>query len=351
MKVKHLFSILFAASGLFIACNTKTDCVDCFPVSDYSKGIFVVNEGPWGGTGTISWYNPATGEVRDSIFEKANNGAVLGQFVQSMTFFQGKAYIVVNGANRVVVADATTFEYVDTISGLALPRYFLPINDAVAYVSQWGADGLSGSVAKIDLHTNKVVKTIPTGSGAEKMLYFEATKSLYVANSGGYGADSTIASFSIAQEDVVTKHTIAGQRNPACFTRSNNLSIRTPDLVLCRGDWVSPASQGWLGLPYATPVSGFEAPKGSDDLITASNGSVYFSSGTAVYQVISTGVPNKLFDQPAYCLATHPTTGNLYCGDAKDFNSAGEIVIRSPNGAQLGSFRAGIAPGEILFVE
>ena len=35
-------------------------------------------------------------------------GAVLGQFVQSLTFYGNKAYIVVNGANRVVVVDAKT---------------------------------------------------------------------------------------------------------------------------------------------------------------------------------------------------------------------------------------------------
>ncbi len=109
MKVK-LFSSLFDCCLVAIsACGEKELCCDN-PQPDYPKGIFVVNEGPFGGTGTISWHNPDTGETQDSLFEKANNGAVLGQFVQSLTFFNGKAYIVVNGANRVVVVDAKTFQ-------------------------------------------------------------------------------------------------------------------------------------------------------------------------------------------------------------------------------------------------
>ena len=94
MKVTQLYTLLLTALWLFSSCNTTTTCEDCpLPNGDYSSGIFVVNEGPFGGTGTISWYNPATGEVQDSIFEKANNGAKLGQFVQSLTFHNGMAIL------------------------------------------------------------------------------------------------------------------------------------------------------------------------------------------------------------------------------------------------------------------
>lgn len=350
MKVKQLLPFLFSVICLFYACDKK--CEDCLPVNgQYSKGIFVVNEGPWGGTGTISWYDPSTGEVQDSIFEKANNGARLGQFVQSLTFYKGKGYIVVNGTNRVVIVDAETFVFLDTIGGLELPRYFLPINDDIAYVSQWGLDGVSGSVAKINLNTNTIQKTTATGSGPEKMLFCEESKYLYIANSGGYGVDSTVTSIAIENNDqIVANRVITGQKNPCCLTKNNTQGF-VPWFVMCKGDWADPDSQGWLGLGFINPITGSMAPKGCDDLVGVPNGPLYFSSGTAIYKVKSGGASDKLFDQPAYCLAVHPTNGNLYCGDAKDFNSNGAIVIRNPEGAILNTFRAGIAPGEIVIVE
>ncbi len=350
MKVKHLFTFLFAAAWLFSSCHKKND--DPQPSANYTKGVFVVNEGPFGGSGTISWYNPDTGEVQDSIYEKANNGARLGQFVQSLSFHNGKGYIVVNGANRVVVVDPETFKYLDTIGGFELPRYFLPISNDIAYISQWGADGISGSVAKVDLKNNKILKTIPTGSGPERMLYADGIKYLYVANSGGFGVDSTVASIAVENNDqLVERHVIPGQKNPCCLA-GGIFSQYLPEFVLCKGDWADPSSLGWLGQGFNNPIIGSIIPKGCDDLIFSQfDGIGYFSSGAAIYKRTSPIGPVKIFDQPAYGFNVDPANGNLFCADAKDFSSAGEVVIRKPDGTIVSSFRAGIAPGEIVIVE
>src|SRR5262245_42940358 len=135
MKVKQLlpFSLFFSVLLFFLSCKDDDNCCST-PTHDYSKGIFVVNEGPFGGTGTITWHNPATGETVQNVFEKENGSATLGQFVQSLSFCNGKGYIVVNGANKVVVVNAATFEFLDTIGGLELPRFFQPslVNPALA---------------------------------------------------------------------------------------------------------------------------------------------------------------------------------------------------------------------------
>ncbi len=341
--------MLILAAWLFSSCHKN--CEEPKTDGDYSKGVFVVNEGPWGGSGTISWYNPATGEVQDSIYEKANNGARLGQFVQSLTFHNGKGYIVVNGANRVVVVDPATFKFLDTIGGLALPRYFLPISNDIAYVSQWGADGVTGSVARIDLNTNQVVNTTLVGSGPEKMIFSEVSNLLHVANSGGYGVDSTVASIGVdGSNQVPSKKVIPGQRNPCCLTKDGIGYL--PALVLCKGDWADPNSLGWIGHPYNVPVTGSSVPKGCDDLVYSPfDGMRYFSSGSAVYSLGGLAGTTKIFDQAAYGLGVEPSSGNLYCADAKDFSSAGEIVVRKPDGTVVTTFRAGVAPGEIVFVE
>ena len=348
MKVKQLFPLFLFLVGTFFfqSCKDSDDCCTPPPGNDYSKGIFVVNEGGFGGTGTITWHDPATGETVQDIFGLENGGAALGQFAQSLTFHDGKGYIVVNGTNKVVVVDAATFKFLDTIGGLALPRFFMPIPGAPnqAFVSQWGTDGVSGSLAKIDLNTNTVIKTIPTGSGPEKMFALNSDV-LFVANSGGYGVDSTVALVSMLTDLVQNKFTVGG-KNPACLARTGAGSV----FALCKGYFNDANSVGWLG-DFGPNTVSLPVDKYADDLAASPDGStLYFLGGGAIWSFKNNTV-SKLFDQPAYGLTCHLTTGDLYCADGKDFNSAGEVVMYKPDGTKLGSFSAGIAPGEIVIVE
>lgn len=350
MKVKFsflspLFLLLCLALGLSSCRDYDGDSTSFAPTpGKYDQGVFVVNEGPFGGTGTITWHDPATGETVQDIFGKANNGVALGQFVQSLTFHNGKAYIVVNGANRIVVVDAGTFEYLDTIGGLVLPRYLVATDDNTAWVSQWGLNGTAGSLAKVDLNTRKVLKTIPL-PGPEKML-LTGKSTLLVANSGGFGLDSTVSTISLVSETELSRQKVAGT-SPGGFASAPFLS--GGPLVLCKGGFLPPAFTplpGWLG----TLGTGLSAavPNSADDLCDAPDGkSAYFFGGGGVWSVDAAGV-RKIFDQAAYGLACHPATGHLYCADAKDFNSNGRVFVRKPDGTQVSSFECGIAPGEVV---
>ncbi len=341
-----LLSLLLGSIFLFPACAPDPE-LDPMP-GRYEKGVFVVNEGPFGGTGTITWHDPATGETEQDIFGKANNGAALGQFVQSLTFHNGKGYIVVNGRNQVVVVDAGTFAFLDTIVGLIMPRFFLPRDDRYGYISQWGTNGLNGSIAKVDLQTNEIVKTIPTGSGPEKMLIADGV--LWVANSGGFGVDSTVSHIFTATENGSISEPVFGQRNPIGLAKAAGVSTY-PFAVLCRGDYTDPNATGWLTKADAPNLSGVATVPGTDDLVASPDGNAYyFIGGGAVYAYSNAGL-QKSFDQAAYGLACHPVTGDLYCADPKDFSSAGVVVIRKPTGEQVGSFPVGVAPGEIVIVE
>lgn len=348
MKVKQILFSFLAASWLFAACSEKEPC--CDGTSDYSKGIFVVNEGPWGGTGTISWHNPDTGETQDSLFEKANNGAVLGQFVQSLIFHNGKGYIVVNGANRVVVVNAKTFKFLDTIGGLALPRYFLPLDNNTAYVSQWGFDGLTGSVAKVDLNTHQVLKIIPTGHGPEKMV--RAADRVYVANSGGYGKDSTLTEILLSDDSPQTLPIPSGI-NPSSLVWDNRQSPAKL-FYLCKGYYLDTLPTGQLNY-LSNAGFGTQTPAFADDLLWDSNtGEMYFIGENTVYKMSQTGSDFSfapIFHTKAYGLGFDADQQLLYCADAKNFASNGEVFVHKTDGTSVGSFRAGVGPGEILIVK
>ncbi len=349
MKAKFLpiFLLLFSTTFFQFACQDGALPYSPPVPGKYATGIFVVNEGPFGGTGSISWHNPATGETVLDVFAQENNGAVLGQFVQSICFHNGHAYIVVNGANKVYVVDAETFKYQSTIEGLALPRFFLPLDNDYAYVSQWGADGLSGSVAKVDLRTNQIVKTISTGSGADKLVRL-SDGLVYVPNSGGFGTDSTISVINPADDLEISRMAVHG-KNPGTLAESNYQGQKI-SYAHCRGTFLDTMPEGWVGPLDGS--AGFTTPAYGDDLVAGPGAQfLYFTAGGSIWKIGFPGGPSKVADQPAYGLNCDAETGNLYCADAKDFSSAGEVVVLSPVGQRIGAFSVGVAPGEVVIVK
>lgn len=343
MKVKQLLS-LFTLLALLTACHKVETTVEP-EVKPYEKGVFIVNEGTFGGTGTITFHNPKTGETIQEIFEKANDGAVLGSIVQSLTFIGDRAYIVVNGAGKVIVVNANTFEYIGEIKGLEQPRYLIASTEAnIAYVSQWGADGLTGSLAKINLATFQIVKTIPVGKGPEKMLK-SGTDKLYVANSGGFGKDSTITQISLSTDQVQNTF-------PASGVNPSHLAIRNAEFWCLNNGYFldsSPAGAGSL-CNFAPNTQKIELPQYCSDLVGSSDAQrLYFSTGVAVMSLNSDNTLQKVFDQSCYGLNIQPTTGLLYCGDSRNFSGNGEVVIRKTDGTIINRFQAGVGPGEIVF--
>ena len=344
MKVRNFtlfYSIIFLALALS-ACSDKSFAPP--GEGNYNTGIFVVNEGLFGGTGTVSWVNPADGSTVHDVFGKANDGAALGSIVQSLYLHDNRAYVVVNGANTVYVVDATTFEYIDTIGNLHLPRFFIPAGNGFAYISQWGDDGLTGSLAKVDLSTNRVVKTIPVGTGPEKMLIWD--QKIYAANSGGFGVDSTISVVDLNTDQEINRIEVDGT-NP-----SSILDLQAGEIyVLSKGYFLDPTPEGTFEI---TPPTGFSQtlpPYGDDLCLDPITGYMYFHAGGNIYQYTRVSNAQAFIQQNVYGVNCHPETGTLYCTDPKDFNSNGELIEFDSDGNIVRSYSVGIAPGEIVFVD
>ncbi|HNE28491.1 MAG: hypothetical protein U0U46_00730 [Saprospiraceae bacterium] len=347
MKANPIFTalLLLAVLSVFFSCTHDANPLPP-AAGKYAHGVFVVNEGPFGGSGSITWHDPTTGETIQDVFARENNSAVLGQFVQSLYFHNGKGYIVVNGANKVYVVDAETFKYQATIDGFALPRFFLPLDDETALVSQWGADGLSGSVARVDLKTNTILGATPIGAGPEKMVRMPDAQIL-VANSGGFGTDSTVSVLN-AQGTLELSRILTKGKNPGSIALQTVSGGQVLPYAHCRGTFLDNPPKGWVGPLDGT--TGFDTAPYGDDLVAAPGAQLlYFSAGGSIWKLEYPAGPVRLFDQAAYGLGVDPQSGNLYCADARDFASSGEIVVYTPAGQRITSFAAGIAPGEIVF--
>jgi DNA-binding beta-propeller fold protein YncE len=342
---------------LFNAC--KPDVIDpVVPVvvaPTYEKGVLITNEGPFKtGTGTIDFWDREKAVVTNDVFGTNNSGAQLGNIVQSVNVIGGKAYVVVNNSGKVEITDVKTFKSVGKLEGFDQPRYILDVDGKKAYLTQWGKDGLAGSIKVIDLATNTISKTIETCPGPEKML--KVGTKIYVTCSGGPINDSRIMIIDIAT-DKLDKFLDMKDDN----FNPNSLQVDATGAVwvLCRGK---------LDANYKpiTPAKIVRIVNGEvNATVTTTNGAanlcinkagtkLFYTTGTDVmtWDVNNQQVAVSSFAKiSAYNIGIDPKTNFLYIADPKDYISKGEVLIYNPNGVLDKKFTAGVIPSGFWFSE
>ncbi|MDZ7878331.1 MAG: hypothetical protein U5L45_11700 [Saprospiraceae bacterium] len=348
MKNMKIWAVVIALSVFFAACKKDPDPV---AVQPYEAGVFITHEGAFsGGTGTVSFYNRTVGGIKNDIFGTENTGAAVGNILQSMSVANGKAYLVVNNANRIVVADAKTFKYQDSIVGTVLPRYFLAIDDKKAFVSEWGTGGTNGAVKVLDLATKKFTKTIATGKGAERLL--KVNNAIWTVNNGGFSSDSTLAIIDITSEALTSKITVG--TSPNSLVQDANGDV----WVLCGGAWGAPNGR-LVQIKNNAVVATFNVPQGSGSLVTnATKNTLYFVGGKAIYQKdLTTAAPSVFVDKPTataafgalYGLGIDPKTSNLFLADAKNYSATGTVYVFNTAKLLQDSMKTGVIPSNFWF--
>ncbi|WP_289415516.1 YncE family protein, partial [Bacteroides acidifaciens] len=134
-KLKYL--LWSVVVSLFLSSCMKWDYGDAVEEFNASgAGLFITNEGNFQyGNATLSYYDPATNQVQNEIFFRAN-GMKLGDVAQSMCIHDNKGWVVVNNSHVIFAIDLNTFKEVGRIENLTSPRYIHFLSDEKAYVTQ-----------------------------------------------------------------------------------------------------------------------------------------------------------------------------------------------------------------------
>ncbi|HMJ68833.1 MAG TPA: DUF5074 domain-containing protein [Cyclobacteriaceae bacterium] len=339
------------------ACNNDPDPV----IPAGADGYFVVNEGGFNNSNTsISFYDRATDVMTNDVFG-AKNGRPLGDQAQSVTVFEGKAYIAVQNSAKVEVISADDFSSIKTITeNIVSPRYFLGIDPDKGYLTDWGEFGAVGTVKVIDLSDLSVIKSIPTGDGPNKMI--RSGDNVYVANSGGWGNDNTIVVISTVTDEVIATITVGDNPKSLQFDKDGNLWAASIGALVYNGDFSvdeaksTKSSLSKIGIDgkealrftftNQTYLSGgeLEINTGGDKLFYNYDGAVYSISNTA------TALPTTAFiDKRVYGLAVDPFTDDIIATEALNFSSPGKIYIYNSAGTLQKSITVGIAPNGVGF--
>ena len=110
MNNKFLKISLFVSAILFglTSCNDNDDPTP-LPKGDYEKGFFISNEGNFGTpNASITFMAKDMLQPSHNVYSSINNHA-LGDVLQSLTFNDDYAYLVVNNSNKIEVVDRYTF--------------------------------------------------------------------------------------------------------------------------------------------------------------------------------------------------------------------------------------------------
>lgn len=327
-----------------------------------SAGFFVVNEGGFNHSNTsISFYDREKNTITNDVFAANNDGRPLGDQSQSLTVWQGKAYIVVQHSAKIEVIDADSFKSLGTITGdIESPRYFIGISSTKGYVSDWGADGMSGGVRVIDLGTMMVTKTIETGKGANKMVLKDGK--VYVANSGGFDYDNKISVIDVTKDEVSSTIPVGDNPNSLQFDKDGNLWVASAGTFAYNEDYsideahstkstISKITNGTEAVRL--PIEGFFYPGVAHLNINNAGDKLYYLFNGKVYAmpVSSAATPGSALigDKYFYGLAIDPFNDKIVACEAPDFSSTGKVYYYSDDALGYFKYDVGIAPNGVGF--
>lgn len=354
MKKTFLYYRLALATALLplaLTSCTKDDEPAALDVGSAGNNAYVLNEGNYTrANAAVSLFNKATKALNPDIF-RAVNQADLGDVVQSMTVVGNRGYVVVNNSNKIEVVGLPDFKSVATIGGVQQPRYLLVAGPAnTAYVTEWRggpspAPYTAGRISRLDLTTNAVVSSQPTGTNPGRPVL--ANGRLYVPCYN----DNTVSVFEAA--------TGAALPTVALPSPSPNSAVADASgqvWVLCEGDYA--ATPGAL---LRLPAAGSNAPilsllfagSGATGLRVSPDGQqLYYSYNGAEYRMSVTAMALPavpLIRRNFYGFDIDPATGILYGCNATDYATPGSVVRYQSNGTLLDSAVVKISPNGVVF--
>lgn len=345
MKSKFLYLIL--SLFIFTACDKGSDPEPSsgFTMTDY---ILVGNEGAFGGeSASLTVVNRVNGTLTQNAFSAANNGAVIGDLLQSMERRNDEIYLVVNNSEKIEVVDVKDLTSKRVISGFESPRYIHFTSDSKAYVSNL----MSNHIDVINPLTGVFSDPIPTPNFIEKMKEYDGELWCTAAGSDHiYFLDLATDQISDSLKLSAGVSEIAiDENNDFWVLAQGSFSVPLIEPAIYRIDADSKEILDTFNFPEGTGYGGSLE-------MSADKKSVLYLVGGKLYRmsISATSLPNSPFiSKPSvsfYALNVNPSSGEIALTNAVDYSQTGHIYFFKATGESIDDFNTGIIPHSVLWV-
>jgi len=353
-------SILYVSLFAFWAASLVSCEKDDTKPGKYENGAIVLNEGAFmQSNASVSWVSYQSDSVVNNVFENVN-GRPLGDVLQGGVKANGKIYLVLNNSGKVVIVNSADFVQTSEVANLNNPRYAVVV-DGKLYVSQWNGWGQKGAVMVFNANGTEKLDSIPVGTGAEGVIY--SAGKVWVANSGGYGVDSTITIINTSTNKV--EKILQVGYCPKEFSVDANGKV----WVLCSGSTIYDANWNVVGhkpsslvainsttMSVEKTINLFADKHPSHIDISPDKQTLYFGGGYGFNGIYSVQITETTISQNPliigyyYGFNVNPINGDIYTLEAPNFNSAGSLKVYNNDGSgPKKTVSVGIGPNGVLF--
>ena len=371
-------TVLFACREIELVVPTEYELLPGVPIDPDARpaGMYLLNEANMGSNkSSIDYVDFRNAYYVRNIYAERNPEVVkeLGDVGNDIQIYGNKLYAVINCSHKVEVMDVRTCKRIGQVD---IPNCrYIRFAKGKAYVSAYvgpvaiDPNAQLGAVYEVDTASLAVTRKVTVGYQPDELEVLG--EYLYVANSGGYRApdyDSTVSVVEIYGMKQIQKIPVGINLHRIRKDRYGKLWVTS------RGDYNTIPSRLYV-LDRKDKNSKEMVVKDTLDIpcseMYIQGDSLYFYSvewnkqterNTVTYGIIDVRTGQLVTDHfitdgteqdivIPYGICVHPTTGDIYVTDAKNYVSSGVLHSYDRHGKKKWSVRTGDIPAHMAFYD
>lgn len=371
-------AVLFACREIELVVPTEYELLPGVPIDPDARpaGMYLLNEANMGNNkSSIDYVDFRNAYYVRNIYAERNPEVVkeLGDVGNDIQIYGNKLYAVINCSHKVEVMDVRTCKRIGQVD---IPNCrYIRFAKGKAYVSAYvgpvaiDPNAQLGAVYEVDTASLAVTRKVTVGYQPDELEVLG--EYLYVANSGGYRApdyDSTVSVVEIYGMKQIQKIPVGINLHRIRKDRYGKLWVTS------RGDYNTIPSRLYV-LDRKDKNSKEMVVKDTLDIpcseMYIQGDSLYFYSvewnkqterNTVTYGIIDVRTGQLVTDHfitdgteqdivIPYGICVHPTTGDIYVTDAKNYVSSGVLHCYDRHGKKKWSVRTGDIPAHMAFYD
>ena len=371
-------AVLFACREIELVVPTEYELLPGVPIDPDARpaGMYLLNEANMGSNkSSIDYVDFRNAYYVRNIYAERNPEVVkeLGDVGNDIQIYGNKLYAVINCSHKVEVMDVRTCKRIGQVDipNCRYSRFAKGKAYVSAYVGPVAIDPNAqlGAVYEVDTASLAVTRKVTVGYQPDELEVLG--EYLYVANSGGYRApdyDSTVSVVEIYGMKQIQKIPVGINLHRIRKDRYGKLWVTS------RGDYNTIPSRLYV-LDRKDKNSKEMVVKDTLDIpcseMYIQGDSLYFYSvewnkqterNTVTYGIIDVRTGQLVTDHfitdgteqdivIPYGICVHPTTGDIYVTDAKNYVSSGVLHCYDRHGKKKWSVRTGDIPAHMAFYD